>query len=68
MPFDENPDLPEIPLTGGQITGGVVRVGDTVRRPRTEASAFVAELLGMLREKGFEGAPVYLGIDAKGRD
>ncbi|RYD17435.1 MAG: aminoglycoside phosphotransferase family protein, partial [Verrucomicrobiaceae bacterium] len=39
-----------------------------VRRPRTEASAFVAELLGMLREKGFEGAPVYLGIDAKGRD
>lgn len=64
----EESDLPEIPLTGGQITGGVVRVGDTVRRPRSEASGFVKELLGLLQEKGFEGAPAYLGIDAKGRD
>lgn len=66
--FDDDTDLPEIPLTGGQITGGVVRVGKTVRRPRSEASGFVKELLGLLQEKEFEGAPVYLGIDAKGRD
>ncbi|RYD43853.1 MAG: hypothetical protein EOP85_09825, partial [Verrucomicrobiaceae bacterium] len=61
-------DLPEIPLAGGRITTGVVRVGETVRRPRSEASGFVAELLGVLRENGFEGAPDFLGIDAKGRD
>lgn len=68
IPFLDDFDLPEIPLTGGRITDGVVRVGETVRRPRSGASDFVAELLEMLRERGFEGAPAYLGIDGKGRD
>lgn len=66
--FDDDADLPEIPLTGGQITGGVVRIGETVRRPRSEASGFVAELLGVLLKRGFGGAPEYLGVDSKGRD
>lgn len=35
----------EVPLRGGRVTTGVVRVGDTVRRPATDASPFVADLL-----------------------
>ncbi|MFF1916255.1 hypothetical protein ACFVYE_32640 [Streptomyces sp. NPDC058239] len=35
----------EIPLTGGRITKGVVRVGDTVRRPVGPHSPFVHRLL-----------------------
>jgi len=58
----------EIPLSGGRITPGVVRAGDTVRRPVTAASPFVAELLGHLQRRGFTGAPRHLGTDAAGRD
>ncbi|MEV0485293.1 aminoglycoside phosphotransferase family protein [Streptomyces sp. NPDC050508] len=58
----------EVPLRGGRVTPGVVRVGDTVRRPVTEASPFVAQLLGRLEQHGFTGAPRHLGLDAAGRD
>lgn len=58
----------EVPLPGGRITPGVVRVGDTVRRPATARSAFVAELLNHLQQRGFNGAPRYLGLDDAGRD
>ncbi len=58
----------EIPLAGGRVTAGVVRVGDTVRRPRTENSDFVQQLLQHLVAKGFDAAPAWLGIDAEGRD
>jgi Ser/Thr protein kinase RdoA (MazF antagonist) len=58
----------EIPLDGGRLTAGVVRVGDTVRRPRSAASGFVAELLTHLEQVGFTGAPRYLGVDDAGRD
>ncbi|MEU6258726.1 aminoglycoside phosphotransferase family protein [Streptomyces sp. NPDC047043] len=58
----------EVPLVGGRITVGVVRVGDTVRRPVTASSGFVAELLGHLQRQGFAGAPRHLGLDARGRD
>jgi hypothetical protein len=57
----------EVPLSGGRITPGVVRVGDTVRRPVAASSAFVAELLGGLWQQGFTGAPRHLGFDAAGR-
>ena len=57
-----------MPLVGGRITAGVVRVGDTVRRPVTASSVFVAELLGHLQRQGFAGAPRHLGLDAHGRD
>lgn len=53
----------EVPLSGGRITSGVVRVGNTVRRPATASSSFVAELLGDLKPKGFTGAPRHLGFD-----
>ena len=58
---------PEIPLTGGRITAGVVRVGDTVRRPQKPGAVDLKDLLGLLAERGFAGAPRYLGIDAAGR-
>ncbi|MER0477235.1 aminoglycoside phosphotransferase family protein [Streptomyces sp. Edi2] len=58
----------EVPLSGGRITNGVVRVGDTVRRPVSRASDFVARLLSHLEDCGFDGAPRYLGVDDTGRD
>jgi hypothetical protein len=58
----------EVGLTGGRVTVGVVRVGDTVRRPRGANSVFVAELLEHLALRGFDGAPRWLGIDGQGRD
>lgn len=57
-----------IPLTGGRVTKGVVRIGDTVRRPTSTRSAFVAKLLQLLELRGFTGAPRYLGQDDAGRD
>jgi len=47
----------EIPLAGGQQTPGVVRIGDTVRRPMGPNAPFDHELLRYLEEVGFDGAP-----------
>jgi hypothetical protein len=58
----------EVPLTGGRLTMGVVRVGETVRRPAGPASDFMARLLTRLAEAGFQGTPAYLGRDERGRD
>jgi tRNA A-37 threonylcarbamoyl transferase component Bud32 len=55
-------------LVGGRTTVGVVRVGATVRRPRTPNSAFVERLLAALEQAGFDRAPRYLGVDDSGRD
>ena len=46
----------------------VVRIGDTVRRPRGGSSDAVRALLLHLATVGFEGAPQYLGVDEQGRD
>jgi Ser/Thr protein kinase RdoA (MazF antagonist) len=62
------PTPAEVPLTGGRITSGVVRVADTVRRPATASSAFVARLLTHLEQRQFTGAPRYLGRDEADRD
>jgi aminoglycoside phosphotransferase (APT) family kinase protein len=59
---------PEIPLSGGRVTAGVVRVGDTVRRPPTANSPFVRRLLQHIRNAGFAGAAVPLGADGQGRE
>ena len=53
---------------GGRVTPGLVRVGDTVRRPATENSAFVHRLLRHLATKRFDVSPEYLGTDERGRD
>lgn len=61
-------DETEIPLLGGDVTEGVVRVGDTVRRPAGEHSPLVHALLTHLESAGFDGAPRFLGTDAQGRE
>ena len=59
--------MTEQPLAGGMDAGrGVVRVGDTVRRPGTAAP--VRALLRHLEKVGFGGAPRHLGVDGQGRD
>ncbi len=62
------PDGEEIALPAGRVTRGVVRVGDTVRRPAKASSPFVAELLGHLEAQGCSWSPRYLGQDGAGRD
>lgn len=58
----------ELELQGGRQTKGVIRVGDTVRRPLHENSAYVHELLRHLEIVGFEGAPRFRGLDDVGRE
>ena len=58
----------EIPLLGGDVTEGVVRVGDTVRRMPGRGADYVHALLNHLEAKGFAGAPRYLGMDERGRE
>jgi len=58
----------EVPLHGGNMSGGVVRVGDTVRRPAGPWTPAVHALLAHLHAAGFQGAPRPLGIDERGRE
>ncbi|MGW0805587.1 phosphotransferase [Nonomuraea sp. NPDC002799] len=60
--------LHEIPLQGGDVTAGVVRVGDTVRRPASSSTPAVHALLRHLEGAGFEGAPRVVGMDGLGRE
>ena len=59
---------PEIPLLGGDVTEGLVRVADTVRRPGAPASPAIAAYLHHLEQAGIPESPRHLGVDAKGRD
>jgi hypothetical protein len=58
----------EVPLNGGSHTQGVVRVGDTVRRPAHANSRLIREVLWHLERSGFGAAPRWLGTDDRGRD
>jgi aminoglycoside phosphotransferase (APT) family kinase protein len=58
----------EEPLAGGWLTAGVVRVGDTVRRPTGPHTPAVHALLRHLEAVSFDGAPPLLGIDDEGRE
>ena len=49
------------PLVGGRLTPGVVRLGDTVRRPTSASSEFTSGLLTLLERRNFGGAPRFLG-------
>lgn len=60
--------LTEIPLAGGRVTSGVVRVADTVRKPVTGNSEFVRRLLEHLARNGSDFSPGFLGIDDNERD
>ena len=57
----------EVPLLGGNATVGIVRVGDTVRRPARPWSMSIDALLGHLDTVGFDGAPRAMGYDDRGR-
>src|SRR5215469_2958778 len=50
------------------MSSGVVRVGNTVRRPAGPHTPAVHALLAYLHAAGFEGAPRPLGIDERGRE
>lgn len=65
--MNERPQI-EIFLAGGRTVHGVVRVGDTVRRPATPNSEFVRRLLRHLASVGFDCCPKYLGLDEQGRN
>jgi hypothetical protein len=58
----------EIYLSGGRVTEGVVRIGDTVRRPSKSNFAFVHALLAHLGDEDFDAVPRYLGADEQGRE
>jgi len=58
----------EVQLTGGRQRKGIVRVGDTVRRPMHRKSEFIHALLQHFEAVGFDGAPRLLGIDDQGRE
>jgi hypothetical protein len=58
----------EIPLSGGNVNAGVVRVGNTVRRHPGHASEAVHRLLRHLEHQHFEGSPRLLGMDEQGRE
>jgi len=59
--------MTEHPLGGGNVAAGVVRVGDTVRKPAGFWTPAVDALLAHLRRAGFTGAPRPLGRDDQGR-
>ncbi len=63
----KEPDALEVPLLGGDLTEGLVRVGETVRRPRIAESDLIEALLLYLQRCRFDGAPRFLGIDDAGR-
>ena len=60
--------MDELPLSGGNVTAGIVRAGDTVRRPAGAWTPAVHALLAHLERKGFAAAPRALGFDAQGRE
>jgi len=53
-------------LAGGNASGTVMRVGDTVRKPWTDATASVAVFVSALRDQGID-APEPRGRDERGR-
>lgn len=58
----------EEPLTGGNVSAGVVRVGDTVRRPAGPHPPAVHALLRHLHAVGFRHVPRPPGFDERGRE
>ena len=58
----------EVELSGGRVSHGVVRIGDTVHRPAGPWTPTVHAFLRHLEERGYRGAPRVLGFDEQGRE
>lgn len=58
----------EQPLVGDGVTPGIVRIGDTVRRPVRPFTKTIQGFLAHLEQAGFHGAPRALGMDEQGRE
>ncbi|WP_085067218.1 phosphotransferase [Catenuloplanes japonicus] len=58
----------EVLLPRGNVSGDIVRVGDTVRRPAGPHTPAVHAFLEHLHRNGFRHAPRPLGFDEKGRE
>ena len=54
-------------LRGGNVAGSVIRIGASVRKPATSATANIELLLKHLHSVGFDGAPQSFGRDHDGR-
>jgi thiamine kinase-like enzyme len=65
---DSKPDNSEIILGGGRTTTGVVKVGNTVRRPAKRNSEYANQVLVFLEKKRFIHSSRYLGKDEENRD
>jgi Phosphotransferase enzyme family len=63
----EDPTAEELPLSGGRMTGGIMRRGGQVRRPMGPWTPAVHQYLRYLESVGFAGAPRVLGIE-QGRE
>jgi Ser/Thr protein kinase RdoA (MazF antagonist) len=57
----------EEPLSGGNVSSGVVKVGSTVRRPASRSTFAVMAFPRHLERRGFPNAPRHLGLDPTGR-
>jgi hypothetical protein len=66
--WTDDPSAVEVELPRGDVTEGVVRVGETVRRPHGPSSYAVAHLLDHLADVGVVETTRFLGRDARGRD
>ena len=55
-------------MSGGGTADGVVRGGETVRKPPHRGSQRMREVLQHLERAGFDAAPRWLGVDEQGRD
>jgi tRNA A-37 threonylcarbamoyl transferase component Bud32 len=60
--------LEEHLLPAGEMTPGIVRIGDTVRRPIKDGAPYRHQVLQLLERRGCRCAPRFLGIDAQGRE
>src|SRR5207237_5383947 len=58
----------EVPLIGDGVTQGIVRVGDTVRRPMRPMTSTGHAYRRHLQTRGFTGAPVPPGTADQGRE
>ena len=58
--------MKEIPLKGGRSTNGIVRVGDTLRRPHKQESEFANSVLKYLEKQGYPYSQRYLVLTNAG--